>query len=111
MARALRESLEAIVADWSRILAEAVARARGFDLEQAASLIKSGFISAQSALSSRLVDRVGYLKDLVTELNPHGDGRDTVDLARYLRHLGMKRSSSRGGRVAVGSRGGSGLRG
>ncbi|HEY2665001.1 MAG TPA: signal peptide peptidase SppA, partial [Candidatus Binataceae bacterium] len=101
MSPALRESLEAIVADWSRILAEAVARARGLDLEQAADLLKRGFTSAQAALSSKLVDRVGYLEDLIAELNPQSDGRDTVDLTRYLRHLGMKQSSSRGGRIAL----------
>jgi protease-4 len=101
MSPALRESLEALVADWSRITATAVSESRGLELGEAARLLKSGFSSAQCAQSTKLIDRVGYLEDLVTELSPQSDARDTIDLARYLRHLGMKRWGGRGARIAL----------
>ena len=62
MSPALRESLEAIVADWQVTMAGKVAAARKIDPERARRLLGEGFISAETAREAGLIDRAGYVE-------------------------------------------------
>jgi protease-4 len=102
MSPELRESLDAIIADWRTILAESIAASRGLTLERARELIASGFLGARGACDAGLVDRTGYLDDLRVELAPdESSERRLIGLGRYLRHLAYARSRGQRPRLAL----------
>src|SRR5271169_6672067 len=70
MSPAVRESMEAIVADWEKILIEAIASARKMTPERARELIAAGFVSTKFAVENKLIDREGYIEDIRAELDP-----------------------------------------
>src|SRR5271166_5782951 len=86
MSPAVRESMAAIVADWEKILVEAIASARKLSPETTRDLIAAGFVSAKFAVENKLIDREGYIEDLRAELDPEGSRKVFVSLARYRRH-------------------------
>jgi protease-4 len=97
----VRESLDAIVADWKTILAEKVALARKVEVPRANELLAQGFISARTACESGLADRVGYVEDLRSEIDPDNDEKRFIGTARYLRHIGYRRERGRRARLAL----------
>src|SRR5579863_10514569 len=101
MSPQLRESLEAIVGDWSTILAENVAAARNLAVDRARELLGAGFITVQAACAAGLVDRAGYIEDLRDELDPEGTEKKFIGLARYLRHLNYRSDDGRRPRLAL----------
>jgi protease IV len=100
MSPELRESLEAIVADWQLTLAGKVAAARKIDPERARRLLGEGFISAETARETGLIDRAGYVEDLEAELDPEGRAKRFVSLARYLRRVAYARRPAKA-RIAL----------
>src|SRR5208283_4984675 len=48
MSPAVRESMEAIVADWEKILVETIAAARKLTAQRARELVAAGFVTASS---------------------------------------------------------------
>jgi len=101
MSPEVRESLDAIVADWKTILAEKVALARKVEVARANELLTQGFISARSACESGLADRAGYVEDIRGEIDPDNDEKRFIGIARYLRHLGYRRETGRRARLAL----------
>ncbi len=101
MSPAVRESMEAIVADWEKILVEAIAAARKMTQERARELIAVGFVSAKFAVENKLIDREGYIEDIRAELDPEGSRKVFVSLARYRRHAIFTRERGRRARIAL----------
>ncbi|HXD90668.1 MAG TPA: signal peptide peptidase SppA [Candidatus Binataceae bacterium] len=105
MSPQVRESLEALISDWSSILAAHVAAARKLDVERARELLGAGFSSVATACDAGLLDRAGYLEDLRDELSadlPPARANDRfVSLGRYLRHLHYQRDGRRNPCVAL----------
>ncbi|MGH7813221.1 MAG: signal peptide peptidase SppA, partial [Candidatus Binataceae bacterium] len=101
MSPALRESMAAVVADWEKILVEAIAPARKLSPERTRELLAAGFVSAQAAIETGLADREGYREDLRAELDPEGHGLPFVDLGRYFRHAAHVRERGRRARIAL----------
>src|SRR6202522_1353980 len=101
MSPAVRESMEAIVADWEKILVEAIASARKLAPEKARELIAAGFVSAKSAVENHLIDREGYIEDLRAEFDPESKRKVFVNLARYRRHAIFTRERGRRARIAL----------
>lgn len=101
MSPELRESLEAIVADWQTLLVDTVAGARKLSPERARELLGTGFVGAGEALRNGLVDRVGYVEDVRAEFDPAGKGRKFVGLGRYLRRLSILRRRRAKARLAL----------
>ncbi len=101
MSPAVRESMEAIVADWEKILVEAIASARKFSPEKARELIAAGFVSAKFAVENKLIDREGYIEDLRAEFDPEAKRKVFVSLARYRRHAIFTRERGQRARIAL----------
>jgi protease-4 len=101
MSPALRESMEAIVADWEKILVEAIASARKLTPERARELIAAGFVSAKFAVENHLIDREGYIEDIRAEFDPDAKNKVFVNLARYRRHAIFTRERGRPARIAL----------
>jgi len=101
MSAAVRESMEAIIADWEKILVEAIASARQLSPEKARELIAAGFLSAKSAVENHLIDREGYIEDLRAEFDPESKRKVFVNLARYRRHAIFTRERGRRARIAL----------
>src|SRR5229473_2270495 len=101
MSPELRESLEAIIADWKTVLAERIAAARGIEVALAGELLGRGFMSVRAACESALVNRAGYIEDLRDELDPEGHGRPFVGITRYLRHVAFMREGGHRPRLAL----------
>lgn len=101
MSPEVRESLDAIVADWKAILAEKVALARKVEVGRANDLLAQGFIGARVACECGLADRAGYVEDIHTEMNPDNEEKRFVAIGRYLRHVGYRRGGSRRARLAL----------
>jgi protease-4 len=101
MSPALRESMEAIVADWEKILVETIADARKMTPERARELIAAGFVSTTFAVENRLIDREGYIEDIRAEFDPEAKRKVFVSLARYRRHAIFTRERGRRQRIAL----------
>ena len=101
MSAPLRESLEAIIGDWSRILTERIATARKLSVEKAAELVGHGFMTARDARAAGLIDREGYAEDIRAEFDPEGKRKKFVGLARYLRHAMYVNERAEQHRIAV----------
>src|ERR1700689_2780190 len=101
MSPALRESMEAIVADWEKIIVEAVASARKMTPERTRELIAAGFVTTQFAVASHLIDRDGYIEDIRAEFDPKAEREVFVNLARYRRHAIFTRERGRRARIAL----------
>jgi protease-4 len=101
MSPALRESMEAIVADWEKILVEAISSARKLSPEKARDLIAAGFVSANFAVENKLIDREGYIEDIRTEFDPNSKRKVFINLARYRRHAIYTRERGRRARIAL----------
>ncbi|MFZ2059894.1 MAG: signal peptide peptidase SppA [Candidatus Binatus sp.] len=101
MSPAVRESMEAIIADWEKILIEVIASARQLSPEKARELIAAGFVSAKFAVENKLIDREGYIEDLRTEFDPESKRKVFINLARYRRHAIFTRERGRRARIAL----------
>ena len=101
MSPELRESLEAIIADWRTVLAENVAAARKLDVERARDLLGGGFMSVRSACAAGLADRAGYIEDIRAEIEPDGKRAKFVTMRRYLRHAARMREGAGQPRLAL----------
>jgi protease IV len=101
MSPQVRESMEAIVADWEKILVEAIASARKLSPEKTRGLIAAGFVSAKFAVENKLIDREGYIEDLRAEFDPESKRKVFVNLARYRRHAIFTRERGRRTRIAL----------
>src|ERR1700719_109484 len=101
MSPALRESMECIVADWEKILVEAIASARKLTPEKARELIAAGFVSAKFAVENKLIDREGYIEDIRAEFDPEAKRKVFVSLARYGRHAIFTRERGQRARIAL----------
>jgi protease IV len=101
MSPAVRESMEAIVGDWEKILVGAIAPARKLTEERARALIAAGFVSAKFAVENHLIDREGYIEDIRAELDPGAKRKTFVSLARYRRHAIYTRERGRRARIAL----------
>jgi protease-4 len=101
MSPALRESMECIVADWEKVLLEAIGSARKLSPEKARELIAAGFVSAKFAVENKLIDREGYIEDIRAEFDPEAKRKVFVNLARYRRHAIFTRERGRRARIAL----------
>jgi protease-4 len=101
MSPAVRESMEAIVADWEKILIEAIASARKLTPEKARDLIAAGFVSAKFAVENKLIDREGYIEDIRAEFDPDAKRKVFVNLTRYRRHAIFTRERGPRARIAL----------
>ena len=101
MSPALRESVEAIVGDWQRIMVDSVAESRKLDPERARELLNSGFMTAREACEHGLIDRLGYADDVRAEFDPDGEGKKIVSIQHYLRHLDYAGEVGRRARIAL----------
>ncbi len=101
MSPAVRESMEAIIADWEKILVETIAAARKMTPERARELIAAGFVSTTFAVENRLIDREGYIEDIRAEFDPEAKRGVFVSLARYRRHAIFTRERGRRQRIAL----------
>ncbi len=101
MSPALRESMEAIVSDWEKVLVETIASARKLSPERARELIAAGFVSAKFAADNHLIDREGYIEDIRAEFDPEAKRKTFVGMARYRRHAIFSRERGRRARIAL----------
>lgn len=101
MSPAVRESMEAIVADWEKILIETIAAARKLTAERARELIAAGFVSAKFAVENHLIDREGYIENIRAEFDPEAKRKVFVGMARYRRHAVFTRERGRRVRIAL----------
>ncbi len=101
MSPAVRESMEAIVSDWEKILVETIASARKMTPERARELIAAGFVSTTFAVENRLIDREGYIEDIRAEFDPEAKRKVFVSLTRYRRHAIFTRERGRRQRIAL----------
>ncbi len=101
MSPALRESMEAIVADWEKVLVETIASARKLPPERARELIAAGFVSTKFAVDNHLIDREGYIEDIRAELDPENKRKSFISMARYRRHAIYARERGRRARIAL----------
>jgi protease IV len=101
MSPAVRESMEAIIADWEKILVEAIASARKLSPDKARELIAAGFVSAKFAVENHLIDREGYIEDIRAEFDPESKRKVFVSLARYRRHAIFTRERGQRARIAL----------
>jgi protease IV len=101
MSAEVRESLEAVVADWQQVLVDYLAKARGLDGDRARELINAGFLTARQGQEARLIDRIGYAQDVLAEFQPEEQGEERVSLREWLmrRAPGRERSKRRGNRI------------
>ncbi|MFZ0246244.1 MAG: signal peptide peptidase SppA, partial [Candidatus Binatus sp.] len=101
MSPAVRESMEAIVADWEKILIETIASARNLTADRARELIAAGFVSAKFAVENHLIDREGYIEDIHAEFDPEAKRKVFASMARYRRHAVFTRERGRRARIAL----------
>src|SRR6266446_5526143 len=101
MSPALRESMEAVVGDWEKVLVETIASARKLSPERARELIAAGFVSAKFAVDNGLIDREGYIEDIRAYFDPEAKRKTFVSLARYRRHAVYTRERGRRARIAL----------
>jgi protease IV len=101
MSPEVRESMEAIVADWEKILIETIASARKLTTERARELIAAGFVSAKFAVENHLIDREGYMEDIRAELDPEAKRKVFAGMAQYRRHAVFTRERGRRARIAL----------
>jgi protease IV len=101
MSPALRESMEAVVGDWEKVLIETIGSARKLSPERARELIAAGFVSAKFAVDNSLIDREGYIEDIRAEFDPEAKRKIFVSLARYRRHAVYTRERGRRARIAL----------
>ena len=101
MSPALRESMQAVVGDWEKVLIETIASARKLSPERARELIAAGFVSAKFAVDNSLIDREGYIEDIRAEFDPEAKRKTFVSLARYRRHAVYTRERGRRARIAL----------
>ncbi len=101
MSPALRESLDAIIRDSERLIAEAISESRKIDLERVHELLAAGFISAKDAADARLIDRSGYREDIRASFDADPDSKVFISLGRYIRHAAHVRERGRRPRIAV----------
>jgi len=101
MSPEVRESLDAIVHDWEKILIEAIAEARRITPEKSRELINAGFLGATAAREAGLVDRSGYLEEVRAEFDPKGAGKCFISLSRYGRHVGFTRDRGQRPQIAL----------
>ncbi|MGH7907626.1 MAG: signal peptide peptidase SppA, partial [Candidatus Binataceae bacterium] len=101
MSSAVRESLEAVVHDWEKILIDAIAAARRITTERARELLGHGFISARAAHGAGLADRVGYVEEIRAEIAPEDQDGKIIGLPRYLRHISYIAARRRRHKIAL----------
>jgi protease-4 len=101
MSPAVRESLDAIIGDWMRIIAGAISDARRIPLDRARELASAGFIGMKAAREAGLIDRDGYIEDLRASFDPDGKRKCFVSFARYLRHAAYVRERGDRPRIAL----------
>ncbi|MGH7778197.1 MAG: signal peptide peptidase SppA [Candidatus Binataceae bacterium] len=101
MSPAVRESLEAIIGDWMRILAGAISDSRRIPIDRARELVSAGFIGMKAAREAGLVDRDGYIEDLRASFDPDGKRKCFISFARYLRHAVYVRERGNRPRIAL----------
>ena len=87
MSPELRESLNAIIEDRQKVLADALGAARKLAPDRARELLSAGFLSARAACEAGLIDRQGYLQDIRGDLDPDGKRKLEISFARYLRRV------------------------
>ena len=101
MSPAVRESMEAIVADWEKILVETIAAARKLTAQRARELVAAGFVTARFAVENHLIDREGYIEDIRAEFDPNAKRKVFTTAARYRRHVIFARERGRRARIAL----------
>ena len=101
MSPAVRESMEAIVADWEKILVETIAAARKLTAQRARELVAAGFVTAKFAVDNHLIDREGYIEDIRAEFDPNAKRKVFTTAARYRRHAMFARERGRRARIAL----------
>ena len=101
MSPALRESMEAIVRDWEKVLVGTISSSRNLSPDRARELIAAGFVSAKFALDNHLIDREGYREDIRAEFDPEGKRKTFVGMARYRRHAIYARERGKRARIAL----------
>ncbi len=85
MSPEVRESLEAVVADWEKVLAEYLARSRRLDPARAREVINSGFLTARAGQEAGLIDRLGHAQDILAEFEPEDEGEKRPLISRLMR--------------------------
>ncbi len=101
MSPAVRESMEAIVADWEKILVETISAARKLTPQRARELVAAGFVTAKFAVDNHLIDREGYIEDIRAEFDPNAKRKVFTTVARYRRHALFARERGRRARIAL----------
>ena len=100
MSAEVRESLEAVVDDWQRMLVDYVARARRLDPVRAAQLINGGFLSARMGQEAGLIDRLGHVQDVLADFEAEDEGEERPPLiARLMRRTRREQQRRRGNRI------------
>ena len=101
MSPALRESLDAIVADAGKVMTEAISAARRIPAERVRELLSAGFVTADELVTAGLIDRTGYREDIHTSFDPEPESKIFVSFNRYLRHASYVRERGRRPRLAL----------
>jgi protease IV len=101
MSPAVRESLEAVIADWQQVLVDYLAKARGLDAVRARELVNAGFLTARRGQESGLIDRLGYAQDILAEFEPEEpeEGRASWFSRLTRRGPAQERRKRRGNRI------------
>ncbi len=84
MSPEVRESVEAVVADFEKMLVEYLARSRRLAPERAKELLNGGFYSAQAARDCGLIDRIGYAQDIATDFEGDNEPKPHMPLIERL---------------------------
>lgn len=102
MSPEVRESLEAVIDDWQRMLVDYVARARRLDPLRAAELINAGFLSSRTGQEAGLIDRLGHVQDVLAEFEAEEEGEERPPLmARLMRRAQPREKQRRRGNRIV----------
>jgi protease IV len=103
MSPEVRESIEAVVADWERILTEYLARARRLDPVRARELVNGGFLSARMGQEAGLIDHIGHGQDVTAEFEAQDEAEEEGRRIPILTRL-IRRSTRRDARKRRGNR-------
>ena len=79
MSAPARQNLSAVLASLNGQVVSDIALARGMSEDQVRAAIQTGLLSAEEAVAAKLIDRVGYLDEAVTEAKKRAGQKEIID--------------------------------
>lgn len=99
MSAPLRQSIAEVLGDSERLMVEYVARARHLSAPAARAMLTRGFVGAQAACADKLIDRIGYSQEMLSNHGPND--KRVVGLTRYLRRVRWRKDRGKLPRIGL----------